>query len=72
MDVSENTEQQTSQTTEVSNMLTKQLQTRVLYCWKISLNVNRKCICEVKRDSFAVLRVCKVWIEHKVNFSLSY
>lgn len=69
MDVSENTEQQTSQTIEVSNML---VQTRVLYCWKISLNVNRKCICEVKRDSFAVLRVCKVWIEHKVNFSLSY
>lgn len=69
MDVSENTEQQTSQTIEVNNML---IQTRVLYCWKISLNVNRKCICEVKRDSFAVLRVCKVWIEHKVNFSLSY
>lgn len=69
MDVSENTEQQTSQTIEVSNML---IQTRVLYCWKISLNVNRKCICEVKRDSFAFLRVCKVWIEHKVIFSLSY
>lgn len=55
MDVSENTEQQTSQTIEVSNML---IQTRVLYCWKISLNVNRKCICEVKRDSFAVLQFC--------------
>lgn len=33
MDVSENTEQQTTQVIEVINVLTKQLQAVVLYCY---------------------------------------
>ena len=44
MDVSENTEQQTTQVIEVINVLTKQLQAVVLYCYFMLID-SALCIC---------------------------